>query len=393
MIRLILPLLLAALLFPQKNEKEVVSDIERHRNELDRIRRELQDGRSDIRRLEGEEADLITKLRTVEKNLTLTNRYMKKLSEMEEVLRVEADSISADLKQTVRALEKRKTFLRDRIRQIYIRGRYHDLDVLFGSASFSSFLRRNIFYRVITDNDQRLIKNIFAEQRRIEEKKTDLEIRLADVHHISAEKRKEQKHFEEQKQSRRQILKKVKGDKKTAVKLVSELEKRQQEINRIVAALESARKARTGAAKKTAEAETDTFSELKGRLPWPVQGRVVKKFGTIVHPDYGSKTVNNGVDISARNGEKVICVAKGEVAYVGNLSGFGQFLICSHTNGYYSLYANLVSIDVKKGREVRPGDALGSAGETGLTDTPQIHFELRKERKILDPSDWFSGAD
>src|SRR5512137_1013003 len=98
------------------------------------------------------------------------------------------------------------------------------------------------------------------------------------------------------------------------MRLVEDLEKRQEQINQIVAALESARKARKEAQRrKTALPEADTFSGLKGRLPWPLKGKIVKKFGTIVHPVYGTKTINNGIDISARAGDRVVSVAGGEV--------------------------------------------------------------------------------
>lgn len=391
MIRILPVLFFALALSAGKVDDSFSSDLEAQRRELDRVKKELEENRSEIRRLEGQESDLVTKLRGVETNLALTNRYLKKLSDMEGTLARDVDSITSDLGHTVMALNKRKAFLRERVRQIYIRGRYQELDVLFGAETFSSFLRRNIFYRAITQNDQRLIKNIFAQQDRIRDKKTDLEIRLSDVQRISEEKRREQKAFEEQKKSRRQILSKVKGEKKSFMKLVAELEKRQEQINQIVAALESARKAKKEAdrrKKRSAPPETDTFSALKGRLPWPVDGKIVKKFGTIVHPVYGTKTINNGVDIAAHAGDRVESVAGGEVAYVGNMGGFGNFLIVSHAGGYYSLYANLASVDVKKGQAVKRGDAVGSAGDTGVTDDPQVHFELRLERKILDPVPW-----
>ncbi|OGS37341.1 MAG: hypothetical protein A2293_05310 [Elusimicrobia bacterium RIFOXYB2_FULL_49_7] len=364
------------------------ASIEEHRRELDQVKQELEESRQHVKRLENQETDVITQLKSVDKNLSLTQRYVRKLSDMESVLKTDVDSISGDLTHTLRELRRRKAFLRERVRWIYMKGRYRGLDVLLSSGSLSNLLHRSAFYKAITDNDHRLISNIFAQQRRIEDKKTDLEIRLADVKNIAEEKKREQKRFEDQKQDRKHILSKVKKEKSGLQKLVAELEKRQAQINEIIAALEKARKA-----KKKDRRETegpDLFSRDKGDLPWPVKGRILKKFGTIVHPEYGTKTLNNGIDISAGKGEKVRAVAAGEVVYTGHLPGFGRFLIVSHISGYYSLYGNLASVGVRKGETLRQNDPVGTAGETEVSDTPQIHFELRQERKILNPLSWLS---
>jgi len=121
-----------------------------------------------------------------------------------------------------------------------------------------------------------------------------------------------------------------------------------------------------------------------------VEGKIIKKFGTNVHPVYKTKTINNGIDIKASEGEQVTTVAEGEVMYIGQIGGFGNFLIVGHGGGYYSLYANLASIAVKKGDTVTMGGTIGIAGDTGSFEGTKLHFELRKERQVLDPTKWLS---
>jgi murein hydrolase activator len=170
--------------------------------------------------------------------------------------------------------------------------------------------------------------------------------------------------------------------------MVKELETRQKEINKIIEILEIARENALKAKKHDRLADLGDFGKLKGRLPWPANGKILRPFGTNVHPVYKTKTINNGIDIEVEAGDKIRSVAQGEVLYTGQASGFGNFVIIGHGNGFYSLYANLSSILVKKGQSVDIGKDIGIAGDTGSFDGVKLHFEIRQQRQILNPGEW-----
>src|SRR5207247_9183979 len=81
------------------------------------------------------------------------------------------------------------------------------------------------------------------------------------------------------------------------------------------------------------------FGTLKGRLPWPTEGRIVTGFGAQVHPRFGTRTFRNGVDIEAAVGRDVSAVHAGHVVYTGWFKGYGNLIIVDHGNEYYTLYA------------------------------------------------------
>jgi murein DD-endopeptidase MepM/ murein hydrolase activator NlpD len=119
---------------------------------------------------------------------------------------------------------------------------------------------------------------------------------------------------------------------------------------------------------------------------WPVQGRVIAGFGA--RPD-GSH--NDGLDIAVPQGTSVKAAENGVVAYAGDeLKGYGNLVLVRHANNWVSAYANNEELLVKRGDKVRRGQIIAKAGATGTVTQPQVHFELRKGSRPVDPTKYMS---
>jgi murein DD-endopeptidase MepM/ murein hydrolase activator NlpD len=115
---------------------------------------------------------------------------------------------------------------------------------------------------------------------------------------------------------------------------------------------------------------------------WPVTGAVLKGFGTGAD---GQR--NDGVNISVPAGTKVSAAASGEVVYAGDeLVGFGNLVLIRHAGGWVSAYAHAETLLVKEGDQVVQGQPVAEAGATGNAQSPQVHFELRKGKEPVDPT-------
>ena len=124
-----------------------------------------------------------------------------------------------------------------------------------------------------------------------------------------------------------------------------------------------------------------TASGFAGRFVWPLRGNILGRFGS-----QGGGRVNDGLNIAAISGTPVMAAAPGTVVYSGNEIGvFGGLVLVDHGNGWVSAYGHMESLNVSKGDRVTPGQALGSVGDTGYVTQPQLHFEIRQNRKPLDP--------
>lgn len=114
---------------------------------------------------------------------------------------------------------------------------------------------------------------------------------------------------------------------------------------------------------------------------WPVKGKLVSGYG-----EKAEGLRNDGINIAAPEGSDVRAVENGVVAYAGNeLRGFGNLLLIKHANGYVSAYAHNSNLLVNRGDTVKKGQAIARVGSTGNVVDPQLHFELRKGKKTLNP--------
>ncbi len=119
-----------------------------------------------------------------------------------------------------------------------------------------------------------------------------------------------------------------------------------------------------------------------GKMRWPAKGRVVSGYGA----RNGSKT-NAGIDIALPQGTAVKAAENGVVIYAGDgLKEFGKTVLVRHENGLVSVYGHNGEIDVQRGDTVKRGQQIARSGMTGDTDTPKLHFEVRKNSKPVDPS-------
>jgi protein-L-isoaspartate(D-aspartate) O-methyltransferase len=121
---------------------------------------------------------------------------------------------------------------------------------------------------------------------------------------------------------------------------------------------------------------------------WPVRGRIISGFGT--KPN-GEK--NDGINLAVPEGTSVKAAEGGTVIYAGNeLEGYGNLVLVRHADGWVSAYAHNKEILVKRGDQVRRGQTVGYAGMTGSVTSPQVHFELRKGAKPVNPLDYLAGT-
>lgn len=114
---------------------------------------------------------------------------------------------------------------------------------------------------------------------------------------------------------------------------------------------------------------------------WPVEGKVISTYGSKDNGLY-----NDGINIAAEPGTSVRAVENGVVAYAGNeLRAFGNLLLIEHEGGWVSAYAHNEVLLVGRGDKVEKGQPVARVGRSGSVTVPQLHFELRKNKRAVDP--------
>jgi septal ring factor EnvC (AmiA/AmiB activator) len=132
------------------------------------------------------------------------------------------------------------------------------------------------------------------------------------------------------------------------------------------------------------------FYEKKGKLPWPIAGKVVTRFGLEKRPPFNTVTMNNGVEIAPSRGNIVVqAIHAGKVVYADYFQGYGNLLIIDHGMNYYSLYGHLGDFKVDKGDFVREEQPVAEVGDSGsLREGLFLYLEIRYKTKPLDPLQW-----
>jgi len=126
------------------------------------------------------------------------------------------------------------------------------------------------------------------------------------------------------------------------------------------------------------------FSSLRGKLSWPVRGKLTHRYGSARN----SKINWNGVIITAAAGTKVHAVARGKVEFSGRLNGYGYVIIIRHDKSYRSLYAFNRSVYKKVGQIVKQGDVIAAVGSSGRLTNPGLYFEISRGSRHQNPARW-----
>ncbi|MBT2370761.1 murein hydrolase activator EnvC family protein [Pseudomonas fluorescens] len=128
------------------------------------------------------------------------------------------------------------------------------------------------------------------------------------------------------------------------------------------------------------------FASSRGKLPWPVDGRLLARFGETRGDD--TRTKWDGVMISAAAGSQVHAVHGGRVVFADWLRGAGLLVILDHGNGYLSLYGHNQTLLKAAGDVVKAGESISTVGSSGGQDTPALYFAIRQQGRPSDPAQW-----
>ena len=161
-----------------------------------------------------------------------------------------------------------------------------------------------------------------------------------------------------------------------------------------VASLEKRSGVNTVARRKAANAKISSGKRASSkallssgnRFIWPADGKILSKFGR-----QKSGIINDGVNLALPAGTSVKAADDGVVAYAGSeLKGYGNLLLVRHANNWVTAYAHNSKLLVKRGQKVRRGQVIAKSGKTGSVMQPQLHFELRKGSKPVNPSKYIA---
>lgn len=193
---------------------------------------------------------------------------------------------------------------------------------------------------------------------------------------------------------RQTLLKEVRQKKASAQSTVASLEESAGHLQDLMDQLakQAVRAAKTVGKKGTAKVlpTTNGPSTLRGRCPWPIQGRLLSRFGKQRHPVLNVNVFNRGIEIAAAYGSPIKAIAKGTVEYVGEMPEFGRLVVLDHGGGLKSVYGYGSQTLVAPGQAVAQGDPIAEVGEHGAAGQPALYFQISLKARPQDPLHYLS---
>jgi septal ring factor EnvC (AmiA/AmiB activator) len=358
-------------------------EIAARRKELLELRQQIDRERAEAERLRGKEKQVLAEINAADRQLSSTRSYLKKLADQERAINRRLGALELDLRARENDLDRATARLAHRVREMYKSGQPSLVEIVFSSESLPDLADRIYMLGRIAEEERKLMGSITTTRERLAANKAEAERSVAEVQQIEAEKKKEQSRAVEIKKDRETQVSSLRKQRTAHETTARELKAAQDRLESLIRRLETQRRT-----EPEFVPPSGPFSLARGKLPWPVRGKVIEGFGLHTHPKFGTSTRNNGIDIQAPAGAQVRAVADGIVDYCDWLTGYGNCVILNHGQSYYTLYAHLAAVAVKTGQTVSGGDVIGSVGDTGSLKGPMLHFEVRHGANAADPESW-----
>lgn len=370
-----------------ESEQQTLKDrIGSQQEELDRIKKEIEQRRAESKKLRRQEKSVVQKLSALDREIDLSRQFLANLEQQESLMSEQVDSLRARIEVEDVALTAHKSVYARRLRQMYKRDPNYQWDIVLGSENIQEALRRYKFTHIVAERDAALITEMRSRKLVYETESAALTESLADMAVVRNERQDETRRMEQGKRRRKTMLASIRSQKTEHANAIDELERAQKQVKNLIGDLEKRRLASDG----STYVPDGEFGELKGQMIRPVEGKIVRGFGTHKHPKYGTVTFNNGVDIGSTAGAPIRAVASGQVEFVDWIDGYGKCIILNHGGGYYTLYAHVSATFISQGQKIAGGDVIAEVGDTGSLNGFECHFEIRKSKQALNPAEWFA---
>ncbi len=373
---------------PKRNEDPISAE----QRKLQQTERQLREERKKAAEARARESSVLAELDVIEKRLADKKREIARLDARMKRAAGDVQSLRGEVRQLEAQRAGQQAALARRLRAMYkVHVQGGALPLLLAGDDPTTRAAAIRHLGSLASLDARLIQEYRGTSDRLEDRRSREESRQRELASLRADAQREQAEVDADAAKRRVLLAKVRDERAYHERMVGELTEASRRLEAFIRDLQTKQR-RLAKIPPPAKPGTETpaigFGTLRGRLPWPTDGRVVSSFGAQVHPRFGTRTFRNGVDIEPGEGRDVAAVFAGHVVYTGWFKGYGNLIILDHDNEYYTLYAHVADILVKEGDDVKQGQRIGTVGDTGSLEGTRLYFEVRFEGKPQNPEQW-----
>lgn len=362
-------------------EAAAVPDLSDYERRLARINEQIQGIKTRLAEEDQKEETILSRLGKIsltksllQKELSLYEVQLDKNSRELNGLRKKSGELQSRLDAERRGMERALVSL-------YKFGRIDMFRSILQAESVQVLFNESKLLAGLVRFQESTIAEYMATLSELEATRTALEAKRAEIAGLAGKARAKRGEIEAEERKNRDLLNLIERNKKTFEQTLDELEASAKELQALIKRL-------------TSEAAALPFlpiplSDRRGKLEWPIAGRVTTRFGIERHARFNTAVKNNGIEITPPKESLVVqSVHIGKVVFADFMQGYGNLLIVDHGLTYYTLYGHLSEFLVRIGDVVRDGQPLAIAGDYGSLGGPTLYFEVRFRTMALDPLLW-----
>ena len=376
---------------PGQPQMPSVERMRQQREELERIRRERDELQRKLAELQGSVHDMREEAVNLERQADATARVVRSLDTQLVAINDEVDSRTADLVRAEDELAAKRAILKRRVADIYKRGALYNMEVMLSAESFGALVARYKYLHMLALRDRAFVQRVEQLRNQVGRQRQSLVRLQDDLARNRGEKLAEERRLRELEEQREESIAQAQKQTRQLERRLTQIRESEARVANAIGALEAARRRSEARSNAAPSASTLRTSDL-GSLDWPVDGNILYRFGRVINPNNTSVRWN-GIGIGAAAGTPVRAIASGEVVVAEPIGTYGTTVIVQHGGGDYSVYGSLGRTDVRRGMQVRKGQAIGTVGAADPELGPHLHFEIRRAKGVaVDPMEWLRGG-
>jgi septal ring factor EnvC (AmiA/AmiB activator) len=375
---LVLPAPPAGLRAQPPAPKQDLSDFEQR---LARINGQIADIRARIDAEAKQESTVLSHLARINLNKDLIERELSAQNLQMEKARTELAGLQSEARDLTARLEKDNAAVGQTLVTLYKFGRLNFFQLLLQAQNFEAYITESKRLALLARYQEDRISAYLKTLAELGETQSRLEAKKKDIAEILRATQLKKQELEAEQRKNADLVREIRKNRATYEQTIQELRDRAEQLQVVMQKIVSE--------EWTLPSVFVPLYERKGRLDWPLSGRIITSFGLQKHPVFNTFVMNNGVEIApGKDKALILAVHAGKVVYADYFQGYGNLLIVDHGMMYYTLYGHCSQFLVNVGDMVRAEQPIALVGDSGSLNGECLYFEVRYKTKALDPLQW-----
>jgi len=288
--------------------------------------------------------------------------------------------LTAQQQELSHQLIKNHDYIVEQTRTAYALGNQEYLKLLLNQQDPSKVARMVVYYQYFNRSRTNRFVEIKNDMRQITDLEKNIHLQTANLTQLKQNALQDKKELDSNREQRKQLVASLSADLKQKDNALQSMLRDEQHLKKLLNQLQEIDDVQLDLA------PPKEFSQLKGKLPWPTEGKLIANFGA--NREQTGKVKWRGTVIQTRPGQEVRAIAYGRVVFADWLRGFGMLLIVDHGKGYMSLYGQNEQLYKKLGDWVNANDVIATTGNSGGHNAISLYFEIRHNGIPVNPANW-----